>query len=122
MAVRHWRRAAWAVLFGCGLVTPAATAGETTSTGTEVAARSALADAARSKSTIALSDFLLIPAVGQYGRTPLHRDAVESELASGQWELPTAGDALAITGDEPEMWRPAQVDSNGVLDKSRERA
>src|SRR4051812_43023547 len=35
------------------------------------------------------TDYLALPAVGQYGRLPLQRDAIEAEHVAGTWKEPT---------------------------------
>ena len=39
-------------------------------------------------------DYLVIPAVGIYGRMPIHRDPLELAIVTDTWERPTAGDSL----------------------------
>src|SRR3954466_16174151 len=44
--------------------------------------------------SIVPTEYLVIPAVGQYGRLPLQRDGVEAQLVTGTWKEPTAGTTL----------------------------
>jgi predicted esterase len=65
---------------------------------------------------IVLRDYLVLPAVGQYGRLPLHRDALEAQLVSGTFGIPTEGDAIESHDGRPEAWRSAKADAAGRLD------
>lgn len=48
---------------------------------------------------IVLGDCLVIGPVGRYGRSPLHRDAVEAAIVAGRWKAPKAGEKInAPTG------------------------
>jgi predicted esterase len=87
---------------------------------------SAGADEPESKSaappdTIALSDYLVLPAAGQYGRLPLHRDAVEAQLVAGTWKLPADGDTIESLDGRRETWRAAKADEKGTLDTQKLR-
>jgi pimeloyl-ACP methyl ester carboxylesterase len=65
--------------------------------------------------TIELHDFLVLPAVGHYGRLPVHRDAVEAQLVAGEWSTPRAGDAVSVPGGQAKTWRAATAEE-GVLE------
>ena len=79
-------------------------------------------DAAAPPDAIALTEYMVLPAVGQYGRLPLHRDALEAQLVAGTWKLPADGDAVETpdhaTGGarRRETWRTVNVDDDGTLD------
>jgi len=60
--------------------------------------------------TIELDDFLVLPAVGNYGRLPLHQDAVEAEIVSGKWQSPSDGATLELPDGEKKTWRSASAD------------
>jgi hypothetical protein len=75
----------------------------------------ALAEPATATATIELDDFLVLPAVGNYGRLPLHQDAVEAEIVSGQWQPPSVGATVELPDGEKETWRAATAD-DGTLD------
>jgi predicted esterase len=66
--------------------------------------------------TIAPTDFLVLPAVGQYGRLPLDRDAVEAQIVRGTWHAPADGDQVKADEGEPEVWRAAQLNEQGAVD------
>jgi dienelactone hydrolase len=66
--------------------------------------------------TIIPTDYLLLPAVGEYGRLLLHRDAVEAQLAAGRWRVPADGDTVEGLDGKQKSWRAAQADGDGTLD------
>lgn len=78
------------------------------------------AAAAGSAAATELREFLVLPAVGDYGRMPLHRDAVEADIVTGAWKSPTAGDEIHV-GERSETWRAASAGRDGTLDTSRLR-
>src|SRR5437667_10148288 len=45
---------------------------------------------AKPPATIVPTDYLVLPAVGQYGRLPLPRDALEAQIVAGTWKPPAA--------------------------------
>jgi hypothetical protein len=54
---------------------------------------------------IALSDWVAVPAVGRYERTPLHQDPIEHAIAHDEWRLPQAGDTIADVSGRERSWR-----------------
>jgi pimeloyl-ACP methyl ester carboxylesterase len=87
----------------------------------EPASNRQAAESAAPPATIIPHDYLVIPAVGQYGRMPLHRDAVEAQLVRDDWEPPAAGNTLESPDGDQESWRAATADENGTLKTPRER-
>lgn len=71
-------------------------------------------------STIIPSDYLVLPAVGQYGRLPLHRDAIEAEYVAGNWRPPEAGDTIDALDGGQEIWQ-AVAARDGVLNTRSQR-
>jgi hypothetical protein len=71
--------------------------------------------------TIVPADYLLLPEVGEYGRMPLHRDALEAQLLEGNWQGPAEGGTVQAPGDEPEAWQAAKADQAGTLETPRQR-
>jgi hypothetical protein len=71
--------------------------------------------AAPAPATFELDDFLVLPAVGNYGRLPLHQDAVEAEIVSGKWQPPSAGATVELPDGDKVTWRAATADG-GTLD------
>ncbi len=64
---------------------------------------------------IVLTDCLVLPAVGRYGRSPVHLDPVEALLVSGRWKAPRAGETVTPPAGSPRGWRPASA-KGGALD------
>src|SRR5262245_56461247 len=48
--------------------------------------------------SIVLTDYLVLPVAGQYGRLPLQRDAIEAQLVAGNWKPPSAGHSVKAPG------------------------
>ncbi len=78
-------------------------------------------DEAALPATIVPADYLLLPAVGQYGRLPLHRDAVESQLVAHTWKVPSQDHAVETSDGRHETWRAAKSDDAGALDTQKHR-
>jgi hypothetical protein len=54
-----------------------------------------------------LQEFLVLPAVGNYGRLPMHQDAVEQAIVLGQWKSPSEGDLVDAPGGQKKAWKSA---------------
>ena len=65
-------------------------------------------------------DALAIPAVGRYGRSAVHLDALEGQIVAGQYSTPQAGDKLKSPNGE-RTWQAVKFDKDGRL-KSKELA
>lgn len=80
-----------------------------------------VADRAPMPDEIAFRRFLVRPAAGQYGRLPLHRDAVEAQLVAGTWHPPVVAlTAQASSGSDGD-WQTVDVNQDGVLDTQKFR-
>ncbi len=66
--------------------------------------------------TIELREFLVLPAVGHYGRLPIHQDAVEAQIVSGKWRPPVEGEQVGSEKRDQKFWRAVAVDKSGTLD------
>lgn len=66
-------------------------------------------------STLLIRDWLVIEAVGRYGRAPLHIDPIQADIAAGRWRPPRAGDSVAAADGAEKTWRSAQVGDDGWL-------
>ncbi len=71
--------------------------------------------------TIVPTDYLVLPAVGQYGRLPLQRDAIEAQLVTGTWKEPTPGTTLKTTDNKLSMWNAVKASDDGTLDTQKIR-
>ncbi|MCH8275196.1 MAG: prolyl oligopeptidase family serine peptidase [Armatimonadetes bacterium] len=64
---------------------------------------------------IEFREALVIPSVGQYGRRPVHTDAIEAQIVAGTWEPPHEGDAVEVQGAESRTWATAMAADNGWI-------
>jgi hypothetical protein len=64
---------------------------------------------------LVLDDCLVIRPVGRSGRSALHLDAIEAEIAAGRWKAPKAGDKVTLPDGGSQTWEAATV-KNGALD------
>ena len=71
--------------------------------------------------TIVPTEYLVLPAVGQYGRLPLQRDAIEAELVTGTWKEPTPGATLKTADGKLSMWNAVKAKDDGTLDTQKIR-
>jgi dienelactone hydrolase len=65
--------------------------------------------------TIEPDEYLLLPAVGHYGRLPIHQDAVESQIIADEWQPPTAGESIETADSGSKTWRAATAE-HGFVD------
>src|SRR3954471_11366898 len=72
-------------------------------------------------SVIIPTDYLALPAVGQYGRLPLHRDALEVQIVDGTWKPPTAGQTVKSPDGKMSMWSAVKAAADGSLDTPKLR-
>jgi predicted esterase len=71
--------------------------------------------------SIVPTEYLVLPAVGQYGRLPLQRDAIEAQLVTGTWKEPTAGTTLKTAEGKLSMWNSVKASDDGTLDTQKIR-
>jgi predicted esterase len=71
--------------------------------------------------TIIPTDYLVLPAVGQYGRLPLQRDAIEAALVDGSSKLPNAGDNVKTPDGKTVAWAAVKATDDGTLDTQKLR-
>jgi dienelactone hydrolase len=88
---------------------PIAFAGEPKPAGTELPA------------SIVPTEYLVLPAVGQYGRLPLQRDSVEAQLVDGTWKAPAPGATLKTADGKLSMWNAVKAGNDGTLDTQKIR-
>lgn len=60
--------------------------------------------------TTELQEFLVLPAVGNYGRLPMHQDAVEAAIVAGEWKTPSEGDLVDSPSGQKKTWRTGTAD------------
>jgi pimeloyl-ACP methyl ester carboxylesterase len=70
---------------------------------------------------IVLQHGLLIDGVGQYGRSPVHRDVVEQALLAGTWQAPRAGATLESADGTQRTWRTIEADEHGWFSDRQHR-
>src|SRR5689334_413465 len=71
--------------------------------------------------TIVPTEYLVLPAVGQYGRLPLQRDAIEAQLVTGTWKEPAPGATLKTADGKLSMWNAVKAGDDGTLDTQKIR-
>jgi pimeloyl-ACP methyl ester carboxylesterase len=64
---------------------------------------------------IVLREGLVIPPVGRYGRSPVHTDALESQIVAGKWAAPKAGDVVKLEDGSSRRWESAQAAKDGAF-------
>ncbi|TWU29419.1 alpha/beta hydrolase family protein [Bythopirellula polymerisocia] len=70
------------------------------------------------KNKLVISEFLVIPQVGRYGRVPNHVDPLQAAIAKGSWKAPYVGDSVLGHGGRALTWNSAKSDSTGWLEHS----
>lgn len=85
------------------------------------ASGAAVANAAVAQSAadepVVITEYLVIPRVGSYGRTPLHVDPVHAMIASETWETPAAGERFRGVEQGAILWKQVEVgDSDWVVE------
>ena len=107
-----FRNATWVICIAAVclfLVAPSGAAAEEDGAAASEPASEPIAD------TIELQDYLVLPAVGHYGRLSVHQDALEAQWIGGQWQPPAAGDTVSTTDGGAKTWRAATA-AHGSLD------
>ena len=56
---------------------------------------------------------LVIPSVGRYGRSAVHRDAIEALIVAGKWATPKAGDTVTLPDGSTRAWEPLGAREDG---------
>jgi dienelactone hydrolase len=64
---------------------------------------------------IPIQHALVIDSVGQYGRAPVHRDAVQALLAAGRWQPPMSGQSITLPDGTVHTWEPLAANDLGAL-------
>jgi poly(3-hydroxybutyrate) depolymerase len=71
--------------------------------------------------SIVPTEYLVLPPVGQYGRLPLQRDAVEAQFVEGTWKAPKPGATLKTAAGKLSMWNAVKAREDGTLDTEKIR-
>ncbi|MBI4616938.1 MAG: prolyl oligopeptidase family serine peptidase [Planctomycetes bacterium] len=64
---------------------------------------------------IVLAEGLALPPVGQWGRTPVHTDAVESQIVAGTWQPPAQGHGYRFADGGARLWAPIAAGEDGWI-------
>ena len=56
---------------------------------------------------------LAIGKIGHFGRSPIHSDAIEAEIISGNWRAPAAGDCLKLPDGSSSQWSVINTNKDG---------
>ena len=59
--------------------------------------------------------WLVLESVGRSGRQPLHTDALEAQIVTGQWKAPAAGDTVVVSDELTRTWQVATPGEDGWL-------
>ena len=76
---------------------------------------SAHAQSPTPEGAIELREFLVIPRVGVYGRSPMHLDPIQAAMALGTWRPPAAATMLTSSSGASVVWRSQKADEAGWL-------
>lgn len=71
--------------------------------------------AAPSPKALSLHEFLVLGAVGRYGRFAIHTDALEAQIVAGRWAAPQAGDPVTLPNGSTRTWERATTGTDGWL-------
>ncbi|MCA9239268.1 MAG: hypothetical protein KDA37_03675, partial [Planctomycetales bacterium] len=72
----------------------------------------------QSPGEIVLSDWLVLPRVGDYTRTIVALDPIDAQLASGEWQTPKEGDEVTGADGRTHKWRRYRADEPAVIRSS----
>jgi hypothetical protein len=67
---------------------------------------------------LVVSEYLVLPRVGRYGRVPIHVDPVQAQLVRGTWKPPQAGDEVTTHEDKTVTWSDATAGDDGWISDS----
>src|SRR5690606_15241775 len=59
-------------------------------------------------------DYLLLPAVGSYGKAAIHTDPIDYLLARGKWKFPTEGEEVESSSGAKRKWEAKQANEEGL--------
>src|SRR6185503_17779063 len=64
---------------------------------------------------VALTEALVLPPVGRYGRSVVHIDALESLCLNGKWKAPQAGDTITLPDGNTQAWERVEAGADGWM-------
>lgn len=64
---------------------------------------------------ISLREFLVLPNVGRYGRSPVFTDPLEAQIVKGAWSPPSEGEVFKMPDGEEKKWESATAGQDGWL-------
>lgn len=65
--------------------------------------------------SVTLKDCLAISRVGETGRNPIHRDAVEAQIVAGKWTSPREGTVVELPSGATQTWKALKADEEGFF-------
>jgi len=71
------------------------------------------AQGATGQDEIAVQKCLVVGRVGSYGRSAVHRDAVEAFIVAGKWSPPGPGDEVALPDGRVRRWKEIEAGKDG---------
>ncbi len=66
-------------------------------------------------SDLELRETLAIHRVGEYGRAPVHTDAIEALIVAGTWKPPAAGDSITLPDGSTRTWEAVTAGEDGWI-------
>jgi pimeloyl-ACP methyl ester carboxylesterase len=64
---------------------------------------------------LVISDYLLLPRVGRYGRVPIHVDPLQEQIVRGTWKPPQEGGEVATHDGKKVKWSKASAGDDGFV-------
>lgn len=61
------------------------------------------------------AECLVLPPVGQYGRSPVYLDLLQAEIVAGRWKAPRAGDAVTLPSGTARKWEALKANKDGAF-------
>lgn len=83
--------------------------------GLAAGSQAATAPAGSQPAELSVREFLVIDAVGRAGRSPIHTDAIEARIVTGETIVPHEGDSIVLPDGSSKTWQRAKVGGDGTL-------
>jgi hypothetical protein len=65
---------------------------------------------------LAVTEFLVVPRVGRYGRIPMYVDPIQARLAEGKWKPPQINDEVTTFDGKTVKWASFKANNQGWLE------